>query len=379
MLGRGQVNQNPLSHITGAFIHCAQWVTSSTNDLVYQNPQFNTSLKDQAVSIYCVHGTADRCNAFKILVEGLIARGLPDHIASIHLCSFEQRYKGIGIPQFAEQLAGKIIANQHTRVILMGHSRGGVVCAYLAEKIAAEKNITVQEVFGFASPFSGSELAMKPLTLISQSVDEMRPDSPLLAELREKIDANERRYHFFAAEKDALVPLHSTHIATRAHHLTVLHGEGHLSMMTSPVLVDHVLERLVAPPVLSIETICAELRGYIDGLKQKSHVWSADEKVTLLERLYSQLHARDFSVYPDARTVSEFINAFLQDTRLTASGKPPSVILNASLNFPFSFYGNSTSFNYVTQLMVRYAAIPLAAEVVLASEISNTQIQSRSV
>lgn len=379
MLRRGSETPGPLNHLTGALAHCVQWVTSSMSDVVYNNPEYNSAYADQAVAIYCVHGTADRGNAFKVLSEQLLERKLPPHIISIHLCSFDQRYKGIGIPNFAAQLGEKIQAGGHARVIVMGHSRGGVVASYYAEYLAADRGITVNDVFAFAAPFSGSDVAMKPLTWMSQSVDEMRTDSPLLAELRERMRVSARHYHFFAAEKDLLVPLHSTHIQSRAEQLTMMFSEGHLSMMGSSLLADHVMQRLIAIPVLTHETLCTELSNYINELKKKSHVWSADEKITLLERLHAQLNARDFSAYPDAQTLSDFINAFMQDTQLTASRKAPAELLNQSLNMPFSFMGNSTSFNFVSQLLVRYATIPLVRPAALAADASYKQIQPQNV
>lgn len=379
MLRRESATPGPLNHITGALAHCVQWVTSSTSDLIFYNPEYDAALADQAVAIYCVHGTADRGNAFKVLADELLRRKLPAHIISIHLCSFEQRYKGVGIPHFAAQLGDKIQASSHTRVIVMGHSRGGVVGSYFAEHLAADRGITVQDIFAFAAPFSGSEVAIKPLTWMSKSVDEMRPESGLLAELRERIELNGKRYHFFAAEKDMLVPLYSTHIASLAQHLTVMSGEGHLSMMGSALLAEIVLERLTAPPVLTIESLCEELQDYINQLKIKSHVWSANEKIALLERLYTHLNSRDFSAYPEARTVGDFINAYLQDAQLTTSKKTPAVILNQSLNVPFSFTGNSTSFNFISQLLIRYSTIQLHSAAALAADVSYTQTPRQSV
>src|SRR5262245_51375520 len=88
----------PIS-LTGIFQHCYYWITSSTEDIIYHNPNYDAKKAgDQATAIYCVHGTADRVNAFKMIAERLIDNssdnGLPDNIASINLITFDHRYQG---------------------------------------------------------------------------------------------------------------------------------------------------------------------------------------------------------------------------------------------------------------------------------------------
>ena len=139
----------PISY-TGIPRHIALWMTSGFGDIVYENPNFNGNDANR-IDIYCVHGTADRSASFSLVARRLI-REVPDNVASIRLVSFEGRAQGNGIHYFASQLVAKIQANQHSNVMLMGHSRGGVVVA-LADILATEKGIKVHAVFPISAPF----------------------------------------------------------------------------------------------------------------------------------------------------------------------------------------------------------------------------------
>ncbi|HTM63051.1 MAG TPA: alpha/beta hydrolase [Gammaproteobacteria bacterium] len=221
--------------------HCYLWASSWSHDVFIENPNFNIETKpEHQVSIYCVHGTADRNASFSLISERL-KNDLPDHVDGIHLLTFEDRMKGAGIEEFAKQLKDKILSNnKNKRVILMGHSRGGVIASWFAENLAAENDIQVDLVACICAPFRGSYLAKWPMAAISKSVDEMRTDSELVKALSEKIENTKINYIYAGADKDAIVngdcwlPYHVARVDANCSLHT---GHSHLSIMSSHELV----------------------------------------------------------------------------------------------------------------------------------------------
>ncbi|CCD08418.1 TPA: alpha/beta hydrolase [Legionella pneumophila subsp. pneumophila] len=237
--------KQPIS-TTGIFAHTYYWLTSPAGDQSYQTPNYKNEEDNNAgTAIYFIHGTADQPAAFKRVAERLIDTGLPDEICSLNLLAFDQRYQGKSIKFFAEQLKNKIKANQHQRVILMAHSRGGLVASYFAEFLAKEASIEVPLVITVGTPFNGSYLAVKPLSWFSDSIREMEIDSEFLAQLKQEIvEHSVSAYHFFIAKEDAIVPGESGYIKDYVDQypdsLHILDRHGHLSIMSSHRLVSHI-------------------------------------------------------------------------------------------------------------------------------------------
>jgi predicted alpha/beta hydrolase family esterase len=235
---------------TGMFAHTYYWLTYPSGDQFYSNPVFkNEQHQDKGTAIYFIHGTADQSSAFQRVAERLIQAGLPNEISSLNLVSFKQRYQGKNIEFFAEQLREKIKANQHQRIILIAHSRGGLVAAYFAEFLARSAGIEVVLICTIGTPFNGSYLAMKPLSWFSDSVREMEIDSEFLKQLKEKILENATgNYYFFIAKEDAIVPGESgcinEYVDKYPNSLIILDRHGHLSIMSSHRLVFHVTDLL---------------------------------------------------------------------------------------------------------------------------------------
>lgn len=237
--------------LTGIFAHSYYWLTSTSGDKYYQNPSYQKKEQNPELetAIYFIHGTADHSSAFERVAERLLQIGLPEEISSLNLIAFDQRYHGRSIESFAEQLRDKIKINQHQRVILMAHSRGGLVASYFAEFLAADLSVEVPWVITVGAPFNGSYLAMKPLSWFSDSVREMEIDSEFLLQLKDQIIKSAfSHYHFFIATEDAIVPGISGYIeeyvAKHPDSLSVLDRHGHLSVMSSHRLVSQTADLL---------------------------------------------------------------------------------------------------------------------------------------
>jgi len=362
-------NYQPIS-VTGIFQHVYYWITSSAEDIIYHNPHYDAEKSgEESIAIYCVHGTADRVNAFRMIADRLID-DLPANIANINLISFDHRFEGIGIDDLAAQLCDKIQARPDKsikKIILMGHSRGCLVSALFTEWLANKIGIEVQVVFAIGGPFGGSECAMQPLSWISTSIQQMVVGSDFLIDLVSKMKESKIPYYYVAAENDFLVSVDAACIPEHKDALIVLDRHGHLSIMSSHRLVEHFRERIEGyngKLQLSLTTVCAEISKYINEFKQKLHIWSSAGKVQVLERLDAMLkNMRDGECcdnYPHAKTIGEFINEYLQDANSNFGIKPLDA-LNQPLNYPFSmlqFY-NSQSQSYISVLAGKYKNVQL--------------------
>jgi|GEM_PF-2017044 len=231
---------------TGMLVHPFWWLTSN-GEYNFKNPSFIPTV-EKPIAIYCVHGTADRPQAFARVAERLLRQGLPPNISSIHLVAFDGRFQGNKIAFFAQQLIDKVIANKHENIISIGHSRGGLINAYACEYLAEKNNITVDSLFNLGTPFGGSYLALKFLSFFSKSVAEMTVGSTFLKKLSLKIMKSKANYYFIVAANDYIVAKGLSHVpeyvAQKPDSLIELEYHGHLSMVSSHVMVGKIRDIL---------------------------------------------------------------------------------------------------------------------------------------
>src|SRR5438128_321208 len=146
-------------HIAGTIPHTFAWLTDRFRDEWDPNKNANPEIpKEEQTVIYAVHGTADRSVCYSDFSANTLDL-LPESISGIHRISFgwvrglenftkkllEKGFTGLadhllakGIEDFAKDLLDKIIADGYKHIILTGHSRGGLVVAYLKEYFAKE-------------------------------------------------------------------------------------------------------------------------------------------------------------------------------------------------------------------------------------------------
>ncbi len=230
---------------TGLLTHCYDFLISPSCDTFIPNKHFNPETVDP-ITIFCVHGTADRSWAFFRLANAMLP-DLPAHIRGFYLASFDGRLEGLSIKAYAEQLRGKINGFQDKHVILMGHSRGALVCAWYAEFLAEKDHIQIDTVSAICGPFKGSRKALKLFAWMSQSVEEMREDSQFLSELRGAIFASPIRYLYVGALQDIIVEDTSWHpyegVPPEGHFLEC-RDDAHLSITSSEELAAWLREML---------------------------------------------------------------------------------------------------------------------------------------
>jgi hypothetical protein len=351
-------SSQPLSqnryYLTGR--HCLKWFEGNA-DIIYDNP---SKSKLANVTIYCIHGTADKTSSFKTIAEGILPH-LPSNIKSIHIASFNKRAQGMGIQEFVNQLILKILQNKDTNVILMGHSRGGLVASLVALHLTKKTNIQVQAVYALGSPYGGSDKTLPPFTWISESVAQMHKGSPFLANLIAELQQSFIPHYFYASEHDELVPLTSTYIPGKEENLIVVRNHSHLSMVASNELIQHLRKRIAGEDCsLSLRTLQNELQCYMTVFSQSWRLFSGDFKLKLMQSLnkfITDLIQNNKSRYPEASTISEFVGAFLRDTTLLHPNDPVYKALNIPLNLPQ--YSSTSTAIFFDSLCIRYTNINL--------------------
>jgi pimeloyl-ACP methyl ester carboxylesterase len=357
-----------------ALYHSLRWLTTKLSDITHTNPHFKAPttpdpVLNEGIAIYCIHGTADNVVAFEDVAQYLLG-SLPSAISSINLVAFDERGKGISIKDFAEQLLKKIIANGHKTIILAGHSRGGLVAAYLYEYLTKNAGINVIFSFSVGTPYGGSPLALPPITWVSKSVQEMQKGSELLRDLHTKKDKS-HHYVCTAAEADYIVRTEDATFNDTPPR--VFSSQGHLSIMHDPRLLRYFLQTiyehvyriipssqqgvLEAIPIEDGEyyevksesapelwDIYFEISLYLEDLKRSSHIQSSAEKISLFERLQNivseMMHDKRIGNFAETKVFGDFLHAFLADA--SKPDKMPDKIIDRQLNFPFStLFGNA--------------------------------------
>lgn len=128
-----------------------------------------------------------------------------------------------------------------TRIILIGHSMGGLTSSYYAEFLAQPNEVAA--VITLASPFQGTTLAALGY---GKNVNEMAPKSSFLQAITNRIESSSIPYHHVASKIDnMIVPWESAlpMPAMEGHtNQLILDDHGHLKMLISPRVVEQVTE-----------------------------------------------------------------------------------------------------------------------------------------
>lgn len=137
---------------------------------------------------------------------------------------------------------------QQDKIILIGHSMGGLISSYYSEYLA--KPAEVEKVIALGSPFQGTRLAALGL---GTCVKEMALGSCFLEQLRQQIQNSSTAYHYVGSRIDNLVvPWYSAfppHCALPDKNKLILEDHGHLRLLVSSVVVHQVAKWIAAPSV----------------------------------------------------------------------------------------------------------------------------------
>lgn len=150
------------------------------------------------------------------------------------------------IENFAEQIAEKVRSIEEDTgtdsTILIGHSMGGLVCAYFAENLARETQIS--HVITIGTPIRGTKLAS---LAIGECTKQMNYGSRFTKKLNRQIISNDSiKYFHIASKTDKIIIPYLSSLTNR--HLDrqlMLNGHGHTSLITfAPEVPEHIIRWL---------------------------------------------------------------------------------------------------------------------------------------
>lgn len=151
-----------------------------------------------------------------------------------------------GIPEAAARLGAEVErvldATGADRVMIVGHSMGGIVARYYIQELGGED--TVDTVITLGSPHEGTYASYVGL---GTATAQLRPNSALLQRLRTSARPGPVRWIAFWSDLDVLVaPIGNAkleHPALNAHNVRV-RNTGHLSLLASGSVLRDVLAHL---------------------------------------------------------------------------------------------------------------------------------------
>ena len=228
---------NPIA--AGLLKHSSLWLRSGCQQTVYPSLSVDPNLNpDDAIAVYCIHGTGDKAGILSDLAHRLALGALPSNVSKLVLAEFDARAAITSVEFYAEQLADQIRANNDRQVIIFGHSRGGLIAAEFAQNLAERQGITVQGVVAACSPFGGTDLAIFPVNLLSTSIAQMQTGSAYLNQLNAGIQINPKtRFRYYSASSDWVVRRSATVVANQGEPFE-LDDNLHHTIVVDPRLVE---------------------------------------------------------------------------------------------------------------------------------------------
>jgi pimeloyl-ACP methyl ester carboxylesterase len=158
---------------------------------------------------------------------------------------------GRSIDTYAQEVREKVREIQEetkrTDLVLIGHSKGGLVSAHFATQYAREIGSQVTDVITIGSPLAGTPAAHFGLGL---DASEMRLESPFHQSLRERIaKAAATRFFHIASTADPVVPLSSALMGNHFERQMFVKDLGHVALLLSSRVVGQIRKWLEQPIV----------------------------------------------------------------------------------------------------------------------------------
>ncbi len=149
---------------------------------------------------------------------------------------------GQSIKTYAKQIQEKVkqIQKETNRndLVLIGHSKGGLVSSYYATHLADEAQTNITDVITIGSPLAGTPLAgFAP----GSDAQEMKSNAEFHQKLRDQMKKHPKiRFSHIASESDAVVPVSSALLGEDRSRELVLKDLGHLGLIFSSRVADQI-------------------------------------------------------------------------------------------------------------------------------------------
>lgn len=231
-----EANQKRIDRLYAFATEIFEILSSGANYFsAYTKPIENVEQKGKPILL--VHGYLHNASGWKRMLKRLSKQG----IGPIYTINLGHPF--LPLTEYAKRVEAKAKeirrASGRDDLILIGHSMGGVVSSLYATRLAKEGSVT--DVFTLGSPLSGSRLARQ--FGVGPSGREMRPDSPLLAEIRNSIQAKPNiRFYHAGSDADLLVSADSA-LSGSGKQLRVT-DLGHMGLLTSEKITDWIANEL---------------------------------------------------------------------------------------------------------------------------------------
>lgn len=131
--------------------------------------------------IILIPGISNKWGFLKHLGDSISQKGHPVYVAS------GLKFNFLDIPTSAKIVRKIIDGNNLKEVVIVGHSKGGLIGKYLL--IRENKDNKIKKVIAIGAPFSGSWLAK---TSFRSSFKELMPESKILQELSSNTKVNSK-------------------------------------------------------------------------------------------------------------------------------------------------------------------------------------------
>ncbi|TGA96555.1 alpha/beta fold hydrolase [Streptomyces sp. MZ04] len=194
--------------------------------------------------VVLLHGFIDNRSVFVLLRRALAQHGRR-HVESLNYSPLTCDIRT------AAELLGRHIAEicertGHDRVDIVGHSLGGLIARYYAQRLGGDKRVRTLVTLG--TPHSGTRVV--PLADAHPIVRQMRPGSDVIEELREPAPECRTRFVSFWSDLDQLmVPLETAcidHPDLNAQNVRVS-GIGHLALPVHPAVAAGIRQAIDQP------------------------------------------------------------------------------------------------------------------------------------
>jgi len=176
--------------------------------------------------ILLVHGLVDNRSIFTVLRRALRRRGFGRvWTLNYHVLIQDLRAAALRLEQAVEAICEQ---TGYERIHVIGHSMGGIIARYYVQRMGGDQHVHTLVTLG--SPHAGTRAAhLLPRGVCGQ----LRPDSPVIAELAEPVASCRTRFLCFWSDLDVLI---SPKRAARVDHPHLnarnvfVRGVGHMSL-----------------------------------------------------------------------------------------------------------------------------------------------------